>query len=58
VDFNYDEAQQLHRRLNLIVYLNQGWQIEWGGALELRSAGPGTEPMVIFQSDPQPGGSV
>jgi hypothetical protein len=37
VDFNYDEAQQLHRRLNVIVYLNQGWQPEWGGAIEIHS---------------------
>ncbi len=37
VDFNYDEAQQLHRRLNLIVYLNKHWQTEWGGAIEIHS---------------------
>ena len=37
VDFNYDESQQLHRRLNLIVYMNKEWEIEWGGAIEIHS---------------------
>jgi Rps23 Pro-64 3,4-dihydroxylase Tpa1-like proline 4-hydroxylase len=37
VDFNYDESRQLHRRLNLIVYLNHDWQPEWGGAIEIHS---------------------
>lgn len=37
VDFNYDEAQNLHRRLNVIVYMNKEWKTEWGGAIEIHS---------------------
>jgi len=35
IDFNYIEDRQLHRRLNILIYLNKGWKPEWGGNIEL-----------------------
>jgi len=37
VDFNIDERTMLHRRVNLLVYLNKEWDERWGGAIELHS---------------------
>src|SRR5204862_3173325 len=34
-DYNCHERLSMYRRLNLLVYLNRGWQENWGGALEL-----------------------
>lgn len=37
VDFNIDERRMLHRRVNLLIYLNKDWDDAWGGAIELHS---------------------
>ena len=34
-DFNRHPVTQLHRRLNVLLYLNKGWQDSYGGHLEL-----------------------
>jgi hypothetical protein len=38
-DFNVHFLNQLDRRLNLLLYLNLGWQEEYGGQLELWQQG-------------------
>lgn len=38
-DFNQHPRLDLHRRLNLLLYLNRDWRDEWGGHLELWDTG-------------------
>ena len=35
LDFNMLRDRGWHRRLNILVYLNKGWQEDWGGEFEL-----------------------
>jgi hypothetical protein len=35
IDFNYHPITRQHRRLNLIVYLTEDWQDDWGGSIQL-----------------------
>lgn len=35
LDFNYMEDRKLHRRLNILIYMNKDWKPEWGGEFEL-----------------------
>ena len=37
VDFNYIEDRKLHRRLNVLLYMNKEWARDWGGCLEIHS---------------------
>lgn len=36
IDFNFHPVTRWHRRLNLIIYLNDDWNSDWGGQLVLQ----------------------
>jgi Rps23 Pro-64 3,4-dihydroxylase Tpa1-like proline 4-hydroxylase len=59
-DFNRHDRIKLERRLNLLIYLNDDWEGDWGGALELWDrpmttcrvrADPVMARAVIFSTD-------
>jgi Rps23 Pro-64 3,4-dihydroxylase Tpa1-like proline 4-hydroxylase len=38
VDFNIHHLRNVHRRLNLLLYLNKDWKPEYGGSMEMWNA--------------------
>lgn len=59
-DFQVNEALQLRRRINVLIYLNKDWQAAYGGELELwdknmqhkvKSVAPLFNHCVIFNTD-------
>ena len=60
-DFAHDSTGDLWHRVNILVYLNPGWQPEWGGQLELwdtkmtacqERIEPAGGRMIIFEPGP------
>lgn len=47
-DGNWHDKMRVHRRLNLILYLNQDWQEDWGGALEFYDAKAENVEAAVF----------
>lgn len=47
VDFNRNDRLQVHRRINILVYLNEDWDDSYGGHFELWSDKLGTEKVKI-----------
>lgn len=55
-DFNRHPATGWRRRANMLVYLNEGWQPDWGGVLELghtERVAPEMGRLVVFECGPE-----
>ncbi len=51
-DFNFHPHHDWHRRLNLLIYLNEEWKDSWGGCLELHSNPLNQEENHVKQFSP------
>ena len=60
VDFNFHPKTKLHRRLNLLLYMNRDWKSEYQGSLELwdmrerrliESIAPIFNRLVVFETN-------
>lgn len=59
-DFNWNDQLRLHRRLSVVIYLNEDWDEDWGGNLDfydtdrekiLSRVVPGPGNMVVWSYD-------
>ena len=54
-DFNWNKNLSAHRRLNLIIYLNEKWRNDWGGEIELWDS---TVKKKLFSMAPEIGNAL
>lgn len=47
-DFRVNKELNLNRRVNMIIYLNENWKEEWGGALELWDKGMSAAQKTVY----------
>jgi len=51
IDYNYHPLTGTHRRVNIIIYLNERWDDKWGGLLQLHS-NPWNGKNDVFETVP------
>ncbi len=51
VDFNWNDTLRLNRKFNLLLYLNESWETQWGGELEMWNL---EQTQCLHKIDPLP----
>lgn len=52
IDFNHHPSRLIHRRLNLLLYLNPEWDHKWGGNLEVHRDPRANEDSLVHSYTP------